>query len=81
MPKKRDKKERTKEGEERRYALTGEEEQRERRKKNISGLRAKPSTPTLAIDAPMGEKTEQKTDGRTKERNRERVPKPTTWTI
>ena len=41
MPRKRDKKERTKEGEEQR--------------KNGSGQRAKPPTPTLEIDVLIGE--------------------------
>ena len=58
------------------------EARRKEKRKNESGQRAKPSTPTQAIDAHMGEEGKnQKTEGRTKERNREQAPNPATLTI
>ena len=64
----------------RRATMPRKEARRKGMKKNGSGQRAKPSTPTQAIDAGMAEE-EQKTEGRTKERNGERAPNPTTWII
>ena len=52
-------------------------DEKERMKKKQVGQRAKPYTPSQAIDARMGEEEKK----RTKERNRERVPNPAIWTI
>ena len=54
------------------------ETRREERRKNGSEQKAKPSTPTQAIDAQMGEEKKRK---QREEQKQERAPTPVTWTI
>ena len=54
---------------------------KERRKKNGSVQKAKPSTPTQEIDARMGEEEKNRKQKEEQKKKTERTPNPATWTI